>query len=194
MNKKLCRLIFLLLPLLSSCTTTPRQDIEPRAIKSISISGATVAFYEVYGITAEDVRAQLDLLGPVDETGHSSHAATHWRISWTWPGYQTPTGDLLSATVTMRAMVVLPRWIPPVGAIPADIEKWNTYLQALAEHEGEHVRLAAEGRDAIELAIKNSTPEEADREAYRYLAECRRRNAIFDEVSGHGAAHGLKFP
>lgn len=172
--------------------TESRRDVS--AIRSISISGATVAFYSVEGVTAKEVGEQMDLRGPVDESNYPSHAATHWQIRWSWPGHGTSTGDISLASVSMRAMTVLPKWEPPPKASLEDIEKWNRYLQDLAEHEAHHVKLAEEGRAAIEAAIRSATPETADDIAYAYLNECRRRNMVFDQESGHGGAHGLKFP
>lgn len=179
--------------ILCSCVTAQDRP-QKHAIQGISISGATVAFYEVEGRTAEQIRGQLDSLGPIDETGHPSHAATHWDIRWTWPGYGTPTGEVSRAIVTMRAMTILPKWDPPEETAASVIKQWNKYLEGLAKHEGHHVFLAAQGRDEIASALRNATRENADSIAFACLNECRRRNALFDQESGHGAADGLEFP
>ena len=161
---------------------------------AVEVPGATVAFYKVRGDTPEQVRQQMNELGPIDFSGYVSDAAVYWRIKWYWPGYGTPTGDVSKATVTMRVMAVLPQWDIPHSVPQTVVNKWNHFLAGLAAHESQHVALVAAGRDEIETAIRTANSTNAETIATQIIQKVNRQDRDLDSRSKHGANYGLKFP
>lgn len=171
-----------------------KSSDENQADQGISIHGATVAFYEVRGQTAQEIRDQMDALGPCDDSGESYHSRSHSTFRWSWPGYGTTAGDVSKAIVTMRSFVTMPIWHPSKKVPKAVIEKWNAYRLALADRESQHVRLAEECRDQLQRTIRESPPGKAQMIILLSVQEFRRREAILDAESKHGATSGLHFP
>jgi predicted secreted Zn-dependent protease len=79
---------------------------------------ATVLCYDIIGSTAEDLRAQMDFLGPIDDNGQRYDALTRWHIRWWWPGFGQSPCELNNATVSYEIKVIFPRWIQLKDASP----------------------------------------------------------------------------
>ena len=71
----------------------------------------TVLYYDIVGLTADDLRAQMDEIGPIGPDDYKSDAFTLWSIKWGWPPCQVD-----KATASYEIMVLFPRWKPPKGA------------------------------------------------------------------------------
>jgi predicted secreted Zn-dependent protease len=92
--RKTILLALVCLPVLS-CGSTP-PTLEP-----VTISGATVVYYEITGATEAELRAQLDALGPAGYDGFKGDATTEWFIHWDWPGYGSSSCDLSAAATSL---------------------------------------------------------------------------------------------
>jgi predicted secreted Zn-dependent protease len=174
----------------------------PTPAGNISIS-TEYTYYQVTGATAEELRAQMNQLGRTDESGSHWDAYTEWHISWAYP-YLAEIGACTAGPVEVHVEVtmVFPEWDPPAGTSQKLIERWNTFLTALEDHEKGHKEIAiAAGNEvyrAISALVAYRTCDEvegaADAAAERVLEQYLQREAIYDQESEHGAAQGASFP
>jgi predicted secreted Zn-dependent protease len=174
----------------------------PQAILAelTSVPGVTIEQYSVVGRTAEEVRAELDKLGPKDAEGNPRDAFTEWKISWRWP--VTDNGpDFSNTIIDRRVHITLPRWENRALADPEARSRWNSYLAALVKHERQHVSIVDERAPLIADEIRSafqSNPQLTVREAHliagRVLARIRAADREFDERTRHGHEEGVRFP
>ncbi|HOG46287.1 MAG TPA: DUF922 domain-containing protein, partial [Anaerolineae bacterium] len=176
----------------SPAPTDPQAGATPFGL--VALPRATVIYYEVSGRTAEELRAQLDALGPVDRSGQRWDAICNWDYWWSWPGLSGGGCDLGRATVTYRVEVTFPHWAPPAEA-PADlVNRWAGYVQALAVHEQGHVDRAIAAVGDIQEALAVASCETANDAAQTAVARVQAENDAYDEITGHGAQQGAQFP
>jgi predicted secreted Zn-dependent protease len=154
----------------------------------------TIAHYEIEGASVQEIRNQLDIHGPPDSNGISHDAHTIWGIRWNWPGYGSPLGNVSRADITCKVMIILPR-LKNTEDLPKELrEKWNRYVDALLQHEMEHVAIARECKSAIERVIRKSHPKEADKVATAILREHKEKEVSMDQKTEHGKKNGTRFP
>ena len=164
------------------------------ALGQLSIPHATIQYYDVFGSTESELRAQLDAKGPVDPSGYKGDALTRWSYNWSWFGFGTDVCDLSTATVSYQIAVTLPHWNPPANAPPALVAKWVNYIHALVVHETGHVEFAAAQQSVILAAIQNATCATANAAAQAVLQRIRRHDIEYDAATNHGATQGARFP
>lgn len=162
--------------------------------KLVPLEGARIVYYNIEGATEEELRAQLDELGPVDPSGYKGDAVTDWQISWTWPGYGSDDCDLSEAEVSYTVKVIFPRWIPPEDVPNNLVITWFNYTYRLAKHEKGHVDYVVENYEIVLDAIKGATCETADASAEAALEPIRAFDLEYDRQTGHGATQGARFP
>lgn len=173
-------------------TATPLPD--STAVGLVNLPNATMAYYDVSGATAGELRAHLDALGPVDDGGYKGDALTKWDIQWSWPGYGSSSCNLGAVTVTYQIEVEFPRWIPPEDATPGLAVRWADYTGALAKHEKGHVDNVVANYTSVAEAIEGATCQTAEAEAQAALAPIRQRDIDYDAATRHGATQGAVFP
>ncbi|UCF29272.1 MAG: DUF922 domain-containing protein [Chloroflexota bacterium] len=155
---------------------------------------AKIIYYDIEGATEEELRAQLDELGPVDSSGYKGDALAEWTIFWTWPGYGTENCDLSQAEVSYTVEVIFPLWTPPDDAPNNLVIKWFNYTYKLAKHEKGHVDYVAANYQIVLEAIKEATCETADAAAEAAVEPLREFDLEYDRQTGHGATQGARFP
>ena len=161
---------------------------------SLQIPNATITYYDIQGSKIAELRAQLDLLGPVDYDGYKSDATTKWFIFWNWPGYGNRDCHLSQATISYEIEVILPRWNPPENIEAEVIDRWAAYIQALVEHENGHVEYVVNHSSAVLDAIKSATCETAELAANGVLRSIRQHDIEYDMATEHGRTQGARFP
>jgi len=149
----------------------------------------TVLYYDIVGLTAEDLRAQMDALGPIGPDGYKSDAFTIWSTKWGWPPCQID-----KATVSYEIMVLFPRWKPPRDASAQLVAKWDDYIRALATHEKGHVDYIVKNYRLIVDAIKKADCYTAELAAQAALSLLRSHDVEYDAITNHGATQGARFP
>ncbi len=172
--------------------TTPAP--EPAAFGLVAIPRATVVYYDVVGDTADELRAQLDALGPVGSDGERWDAVCNWDYWWSWPAAPGGGCDLAAATVTYEVRVTFPRWSPPAGAPPDLVARWTGFVQALAAHELGHVDRAIAGVAWVEEALRGADCDTANAAAEEAVARVQEENDAYDAATGHGMEQGVRFP
>jgi len=170
-------------------TSTPSADAELDDIPNTSI-----IYYDIVGSSESQLRAQLDALGPVDDSGYQGDALTNWFIYWNWPGYGSSSCNLSQATVRYEIEIIFPRWTPPGTASSALVTKWTEYTRALAEHEKGHIDIVVANYQTVLEAIQNATCDTADEAATQAIEPIRQLHRGYDSTTGHGEMQGAVFP
>ncbi|WED42311.1 DUF922 domain-containing Zn-dependent protease [Legionella cardiaca] len=162
-------------------------------------------FYSINGITAEELRQQMNSLGPIVYGAHFD-AKTTWHINWqyTWH-YNNPTQNpcyLTAANVTVNITMLLPQWLNQDSASPVLKAKWNTYLIALENHEQEHEVNGIKAAEEIDAALSKISPmptcqalkEAIDKTASDILHRHNIWDKQYDLDTTHGKNQGVIFP
>jgi predicted secreted Zn-dependent protease len=108
----------------------------------------TVAYYEISARTEPEIVNELNAKGPGGTGGKTYWGMTQWSTSWDFRTRQVGKGHCVvdGAELSLRILIVLPRWTPPGDVSPTVVEKWKRLSSALERHEREH---ATHGRDAV---------------------------------------------
>lgn len=174
-------------------SATPTVGPTPTADQTADITGADIIYYDIYGQSADDLRGQMNALGPPDG-GRRWDAYTAWYIRWNWPGYGTRDCDLGRATTSLEITVTLPRWANPKGADSALITKWNKYYETLSRHEQGHVDIVTKSYPKVLQAIQNATCQTAEQAALQAIEPIHEADQDYDTRTRHGATEGATFP
>ncbi len=185
-------------------TDTPAPDASPTPGPAAGLTGpladlaalpnVTMKFYDIAGSTADELRAQMSQLGPVDQFGSRNDAYTGWFVVWNWPKNPDGTCDLSQATVSAFITVTFPRWTAPPGAPPALAQRWQQYVDALATHEEGHADFVDQSIPDILGALKGAACDTAGAAGLAVLDRIRQHDLDYDNATGHGATQGAVFP
>ncbi len=182
----------------AAATSTPAPPDDPSGaaptVVAGTVTGAVMQYYDVTGTSAAEIRASMDALGPLDGSGARNDAFTTWNIDWTWPLNPDSSCILSSATISTTIAVTFPRWLPPTGASPPLIERWNTYQGALVTHESGHVSFVVTTAADVLAAIKGATCDTAEAAAQAVVLRIRQHDADYDAETNHGTTQGAHFP
>jgi len=190
--------------------TAPTLASEPKANSQPENSNLSVNrkenFYQISGNTANELRQQLNKLGPLDKlTGKRFDARTDWFIEWHYYYNESKKDckiDSKRVDVSLSITFTYPKWTSPSNATPALLDKWNTYMKNLVLHEEGHVTIASEGAQAIYKTILdmpasptcNTLGEATNAAAKKILDEIKQREKDYDNKTGHGETQGAVFP
>lgn len=164
--------------------------------------GLRRSFYPVIGSTARQLRAVLQMLGPV-RAGRRFGAFTDWEIVWRYQHVADHTDlRIHEALIDVRATITSPRWTPPRSALAGLVAAWRDYVAAIETHEQGHIAVAVEAAEAIRtrlmalpgLSSKTALAGAADAIAEEELRAARAREILYDETTCHGVTQGVVFP
>lgn len=160
-------------------------------------------YYEISGTTANDLRHQMDELGPSDERRIQHDAYTEWYVDWYYPNAAT-NGDCATGIITVTVTIThtFPQWDNPPDASEELVTKWNTYLKALEEHEAGHRRIGLDAGHEILQALTELSEyptcaeleRVADTTGQNILNEFRQKEETYDQTTSHGASQDARFP
>jgi predicted secreted Zn-dependent protease len=173
---------------------TATATLSPITLGEVTIPNAKMEYYDIAGATEGDLRAEMNVKGPVGYDGYKGDATTKWFIRWTWPGFGTFFCTLNAASVSYQITVIFPRWKPPANEPPALITKWTNYASAVAEHEKGHVDFVVANYPSVLTAIQRATCETAEAAAQAALQPIRQHDIDYDAETNHGATQGARFP
>lgn len=163
-------------------------------------------YYQITGNTEQELRGQLDKLGPLDkELGKRFDARTDWFIKWHYYYIESSSECKIDQTrvdVSLDITFTYPQWNPSSDASQALADKWNTYTKNLAIHEEGHASLADEGAQSIYETIMDmpSSPtcdelgKATNAAAQAKIDEIKQQEKDYDEETGHGETQGAVFP
>jgi predicted secreted Zn-dependent protease len=182
--------------ILPACSRGGEAALEPQ----VSTERAT---YPIQGSTAEELRAQLDQLGPLDQFSQRHDMYTRWEVRWSylpWPWGGECSLKRPRATVTVT--FTFPEWHPPEGASPELVDRWVKYMEVAQVHEDGHQKIAVDAARAVLDALVELPPasacagleEAADQAGAEILESYRQKEIEYDRKTGHGATQGAIFP
>lgn len=162
-----------------------------------------VEYYTVSGATVQELRDELNTLGPIGRSGAISEGNTRSRIEWRFD-FDRKDGicTVKEAFVDVTIQMILPRWQRPPGVDQDLVSHWNRYISALRMHEDGHRYLAeATAREVRRvLAVKSSGPDcatlrnQMNSKARALVQELERKQADYDRETGNGRTQGVWLP
>jgi predicted secreted Zn-dependent protease len=173
---------FVHLPLV--ITTAQQPTSQP-----IAIDNATMLFYTVEGSTEDEIRAYMNSVRPGEYD-----ALTEWQFQWFVPSDGNGSCNLDGVTIDYKISVKFPQWTPPADAPAELVNKWNGYINALAQHEAGHVQRVVPYVPDLINDIKASSCDSYNETAQAWLNAIDQSNATYDAETGHGATQGATFP
>jgi predicted secreted Zn-dependent protease len=158
--------------------------------------------YDIRGSTANQLRGQMDQLGPESEGGRFD-ASTEWHVQWNYSYSRlTESCAIEEAHVEVQVTYTLPRWNPPADAPRSLVERWRTYMAALQLHEDGHRDVGISAGEEVlstitELPAERTCPalgRIAHRTANQIITRHEDEERHYDRVTDHGATQGATFP
>lgn len=152
------------------------------------------SYFNIGGATLDEIEAQLSSNGPhVKTTGHRHPGAT--RMSFTSRlGFAESEAScrIVSAAVTVKAKVILPRWRRPRGAEPGVKLFWDTLSADIKRHEESHIVIARNHARDLEQALLaigkqkdcQTARTKAKQVSDKILTKHDRAQVAFDRVEG----------
>jgi predicted secreted Zn-dependent protease len=154
--------------------------------------------YLVQGVSSEEIRRSMLRSGPRDGAGNPRFAATEWTVEWRWKQGAKGDVDADSISLSCRATMLLPRYVPEGEESQEVAAKWLDFARRLERHEYNHLehvrRIAPEIRDRILRADRRSgglSPAQANRIAHRVVREMRSLDEAYDRETNHGRTEGV---
>ncbi|MCB9689270.1 MAG: DUF922 domain-containing protein [Alphaproteobacteria bacterium] len=160
-----------------------------------TIEGAEVVPYALEGSTVHELARSCVTACPRGDDGSVVRGLTRWELRWTWEAVPAP--EPLGCRVTdarahVELKVHLPAWDPPADVDPDLLDRFPAYLDGLAAHERDHVRLVLEAAREGEGVLPTLTCAEAEERARRWVIDLRLRHQELDFRTGHGASQGAR--
>jgi predicted secreted Zn-dependent protease len=159
--------------------------------------------YEIAGITADQLAAQIKQLGPTDPENRGGSFTGYARTRFAWDvdesvalGAKRERCMIESVDIYLDVWITLPRWEPPASASQALIAEWGRYLERLRIHELGHKeiarRLAKEAARATKGLIGpcGVVHERADERIEKILGREDALQEAYDRSTRHGATQG----
>ncbi len=151
-------------------------------------------YYNIQGLTENDLRQQMNTLGPTDSYGRHD-AYTKWDIIWSKPCNELPF-------VRINIVFTFPKWIKPGNPDSNLDSKWTKYIEALKNHESGHQDIATgatqEIMDALySLPFSNNCVEHNQRVinlGNEILDKYKQQEVQYDISTNHGRTQGAVFP
>lgn len=161
-------------------------------------------YYQVAGLTVEQLRKQMARLGPLDTNfGRRYNGFTKWYIHWNYNYSNSYKGCRLSnIKVKTEVTTILPKWNAPRTASLALVSDWNRYITALSGHESGHKDHAVAAGKEILQALSSlpaySSCEQlgivANAAGDRIIKKYNQQDISYDQITHHGATQGAVFP
>jgi predicted secreted Zn-dependent protease len=153
--------------------------------------------YAVRGDPSVPLLQLLNRASPVREGGKTFHGYTKWTVNWRFRWRDdAAAGCRISGIVTqIDGRMTLPRL---VGGSADQRQRFETYLQALRQHEMGHFSIARQAGREIDAGILALPPMRdcasldaaANALGYRVLDQHLAREKQYDASTGHGRTQG----
>ncbi|CAM3004837.1 Predicted secreted Zn-dependent protease [Legionella steigerwaltii] len=165
----------------------------------------TQTFYKITGTTEQELRNQLNQLGPFS-TDQRYDAKTSWYINWDYKWhYDNPSKNpcyLTEVKVTADIVTILPEWENKEYGSAESQLKWENYLVNLSKHEEGHENNGKEVAAEIDDALLRIAPMPScemlqstiENTAQSILKKHNRWDINYDATTQHGRTQGAFFP
>jgi len=195
---------FLLLAALT-CFGLLLQSLPTQAAFPAPVVNVKTNYYTIQGNSPQQLRQQLNQLGPISRTGRRFDGNTQWRVRWKY-GYSNRPNQcqLTSAQITLNAIITMPRWQTPTNAQPQLKQRWQRYTRALQLHENGHrdngVAAARELTNSLRqlgqrrFSSCTAMTQQFKQTSDRIISYYSQRDKDYDRVTQHGRTQGAVFP
>jgi predicted secreted Zn-dependent protease len=158
--------------------------------------------YEVPGDDVQEIARNLNALRV--NAGHGDFSAqTKWDLRWSMR-YKEEAGAcrLIAVTLEYYAVVTLPALVNEAALLPADLDRWYGFADALEAHEMAHIEHEIAAAEALRQSLLTLEPQ-PDCQTMAALVTShgegakeaiRRADEAFDAETKHGALEGATFP
>lgn len=189
-----------LTPAFLSVATLVRAD-DPDLV----ISTPTKTPYLIQGSTANQLRAQMNQLGPFkakENRRFDAKTITNPFANFTSGGKKGQSCKIKTVKVTVATQFIVPQWTPPPGVDPALVTKWKAFLTNVQLHEDGHQKLSIDaGKDLLakikalpEATSCQALSESAKKVQQQVQATLETNQEKYDTSTKHGEAQNAKFP
>jgi len=161
------------------------------------------AFYDVVGVTAEELYAQMRAKG-LRLSRAVLFGDYRWELSWklqyeaSWSGGSCRMTEVL---VRLEAQAILPKWLTPAQAPAALREQWSAFIQGLQAHEKGHADIAARAAQEVKNGLQKLNAPRceqmqalADQLARGLVKRHRDVDEQYDSDTRYGAVQGANWP
>ena len=174
---------------------------------SLAFAGPAVItdsdYYDIEGLTATELREQMNINGVVWTDGNIYDAYTGWDVKWHYQYRLTGDGCFMkSVATTLNVVFRLPRWTNYAEAPGPLQQKWDAYMRSLRRHENGHKDIGIQTAVAIERSLIELGPaptcddlaQTANALGRRIISEYAAREREYDARTNFGEAQGAVFP
>jgi len=182
----------------SQTQKTTTEDKQPKNIvkpnKPKIGSNIITNYYNIQGLTENDLRQQMNTLGPTDSYGRHD-AYTKWDITWSKPCNGLPS-------VGVKIVFTYPKWLKPDNPDSNLDSKWTRYIEALKNHESGHQDIATRATQEIMdtlygLPISSNCIEHNQQVinlGNEIINKYKQEEVQYDTTTNHGRTQGAVFP
>ena len=159
--------------------------------------------YTIHGTSADQLRAQMNTLGPLNKDGSRSDAFTHWYDTWHY-NYSRYNGecDLTRISVSGDINIILPVWADYNGADPGLKSKWDNYMKILRAHQQHFIDNGTNAANEIYDMLNNASPmascqdlgDSVNDQGKQILEKYQKNDTDYDATTKNGQTEGLVFP
>lgn len=176
----------------SAETTAPSDRLATVVPTVAALPNVTLLGYPVSGRNRRAVRAEMNERRP-EIRGQRHDARTTWQYNFR---VQAPNGvcSPQTAQVSVSITVIMPDLDDPSRLGRTDRAAWDSYIAALALHEGNHARIANLGAEHMQAAMR-AAASCSDLQAIidAQGAEVAAASQQYDSQTRHGATEGAQF-
>jgi len=180
----------------ASAPHSPALDKYPRGVSGQT----TVVYYDVHGRTVEELRADMERLGPrIDGASYVGETGSPMRWGWRTRSMGGASCTIHDVTVSLNAQITLPRWTPPSDAEPGLAAEWKRFVDAVEAHEAGHKDISAKAaREIIDRVQGLSGPcsqiNMRGSDVARSIVErAHEQQQAYDAETRHGLTQGTLF-
>jgi len=156
------------------------------------IPNVTVSYYEIDANDRTAIGKEL-WANSIHYDGRRTNAISGWWYDWKWDAGPGGSCGTANAQISFRAHVALPRIGNAASLSPEVARDWQTYGDALARHEANHVRHAYEGRERVIQAVRASSCASANEAGQRVIDEIGREAYAADSSVKNGDPHEVVY-
>jgi len=161
-------------------------------------------YYDIRGNKADELRKQLDALGPFSEKNRRNYdGLTRWQVSWK-SKYRYQGDECLEFKVSTQAQITytMPKWVNYQKGPVSLRKRWDKYYNALDTHEQGHGKHGVMALKEIERSlpkIENGKSCQELEQAFKeevddIIGKYNRIDVKYDEETQHGFTQGAIFP
>ena len=185
--------------LAAACASAPHSPVLDEYPRGVT-GRTTVVYYDIHGRTVEELRADMERLGPkIDGDSYVGETGSPMRWGWRTRSMGGASCTIHDVTVSLDAQITLPRWTPPADAEPGLAAEWKRFVDAVEAHEAGHKDISAKAaREIIDrvqgLTASCSQIEVRGNDIARSIVErAHEQQQAYDAETRHGLTQGTLF-